>query len=234
MYRAKLALTAKRFDDVLDEMRIVVGINPQLTREEQRLLSAACKNLLRARRSSLRKICSIAEEECDRPFFQLKEIKLYRSKIKKEIIILCDEVFQLVDCNLVPNAKKEDDIAFCYKFKGDFYRYMVEITSGNARKYWFKKCGESYRIATASSTQLEPTHPVRLGLAVNFSLFQRKIMNDTDAAISTARMAFEEAMDDLEGLEEEEFAEITPIMRVLRNNLCIWEDETPPDSSSDT
>lgn len=49
-----------------------------------------------------------------------------------------------------------------------------------------------------SKKEMQPTHPIRLGLALNFSVFYDEILNSPEKVCSLARTAFEEAVAELD------------------------------------
>ena len=65
---------------------------------------------------------------------------------------------------------------------------MAEFMSGDARTDSAEKSAEAYQTAQDISNALETTHPIRLGLALNFSVFHYEIMNNPDKACSLARV----------------------------------------------
>jgi len=69
---------------------------------------------------------------------------------------------------------------------------------------------------------LKTTHPIRLGLALNYSVFYYEILTSPDHACKLAKTAFDNAIADLETLEEEEYRDSATIMQLLRDNLTLW------------
>lgn len=66
---------------------------------------------------------------------------------------------------------------------------------GDTRKTSADKSHEAYQAATdISQTELASTHPIRLGLALNFSVFYYEILNSPDKACQLAKTAFDDAI----------------------------------------
>jgi len=61
--------------------------------------------------------------------------------------------------------------------KGDYYRYLGEFMQGEPRKDVIDKAKDSYKRAQDKATELKSTHPIRLGLALNYSVFYYEILN---------------------------------------------------------
>ena len=107
--------------------------------------------------------------------------------------------------------------------KGDYHRYLAEFAMGDKRKASADKSLEAYKNATeVASTDLAPTHPIRLGLALNFSVFYYEILNSPDQACHLAKQAFDDAIAELDHLSEESYKDSTLIMQLLRDNLTLW------------
>jgi 14-3-3 protein epsilon len=72
--------------------------------------------------------------------------------------------------------------------KGDYYRYIGEYTKGEKSKEIAKSALEAYNAATEKANKdLKTTNPIRLGLALNFSVFYYEIMNEPSKACEMAK-----------------------------------------------
>lgn len=107
--------------------------------------------------------------------------------------------------------------------KGDYYRYLAEFATGEKRTQAADSAHEAYKQASeVAQTELAPTHPIRLGLALNFSVFYYEIMGSPDRACHLAKQAFDDAIAELDTLSEESYKDSTLIMQLLRDNLTLW------------
>merc|ERR1711964_781445 len=84
-----------------------------------------------------------------------------------------------------------------------------------------------------AQTELTPTHPIRLGLALNFSVFYYEILNSPDRACHLAKQAFDDAIAELDTLSEESYKDSTLIMQLLRDNLTLWTSDQNEDGGDD-
>jgi len=85
--------------------------------------------------------------------------------------------------------------------KGDYHRYQAEFAGGDERKSAAEKSLNAYKQANNVANQkLNPTHPIRLGLALNFSVFYYEILNSPERACLLAKAAFDEAIAELDTL----------------------------------
>ena len=84
------------------------------------------------------------------------------------------------------------------------------------------KASGAYGQATEAAGELAPTHPIRLGLALNYSVFLYEVQGETSKACDLAKEAFDNAIAELDTLDEESYKDSTLIMQLLRDNLTLW------------
>ncbi|KAI5420293.1 14-3-3-like protein B, variant 2, partial [Lathyrus oleraceus] len=150
-------------------------------------------------------------------------VKDYRSKVESELSNVCASILELLDSNLIPSGSSSESKVFYYKMKGDYHRYLAEFKIGDERKFAAEDTMLSYKAAQdIVAADLPSTHPIRLGLALNFSVFYYEILNQSDKACAMAKQAFEEAIAELDTLGEESYIDSTLIVQLLRDNLTLW------------
>jgi len=227
VYMAKLAEQAERYDEMVDAMKKVASLDVELTVEERNLLSVAYKNVIGARRASWRIVSSIEQKEENKGNeLHVTKIKEYRTKVETELTNICNDIVQVLDQHLIPTATSGESKVFYNKMKGDYHRYLAEFASGNARKEAAENSLIAYKSASdIAVTELPPTHPIRLGLALNFSVFYYEILNSPDRACQLAKQAFDDAIAELDTLSEDSYKDSTLIMQLLRDNLTLWTSE---------
>lgn len=101
-------------------------------------------------------------------------------------------------------------------------RYKAEFSTEADRKTAAEKSLEAYKEATDHATKLSATHAIRLGLALNFSVFYYEILNSPERACGLAKCAFDDAITALDQLKEDSYKDSTLIMQLLRDNLTLW------------
>lgn len=212
--------------------------------DERNLLSVAYKNIVGSRRNAWR-VVDTSEQHLQQKIDgggkdeggllmadKLRICQEYKKVIEQELNEICDEVTDLLDKYLIKNADAggPESKIFYLKMKGDYFRYKVEVASKEARESLSQKSEDAYGLAWDTATQeLKATHPIRLGLALNYSVFHYEIRNKPEQACKLAKDAFDKAINDLDsfpgGGEEHSYKDSTLIMQLLRDNLTLWRSE---------
>jgi len=224
VYFAKLAEQSERYDEMADYMETVGKAGEELSVEERNLLSVAYKNAVGSRRAAWRIITSVEQKEKTKGNEeQAKWAKEYCSKVEAELQKICDTILGLLDGSLIVKASTGESKVFYQKMKADYYRYIAEFSDGDAKKKAASNAEEAYKdAAKVAEKDLAVTHPIRLGLALNFSVFQYEVLQQPDEACKMARTAFEDAIAELDNVAEDSYKDSTLIMQLLRDNLTLW------------
>merc|ERR1719210_962947 len=205
-------------------MKEVGKAGSELSMEERNLLFVAYKNAVGSRRAAWRIISSVMQKEtskgnADNAAFA----KEYCTKVENELQGICDTILGLLDNTLIPKASSGESKVFYQKMKADYYRYIAEFRDGNAKSSAAEKARQAYQEAEdVAKKDLAVTHPIRLGLALNYSVFQYEVLSNPEEACKMARTAFEDAIAELDNVAEDSYKDSTLIMQLLRDNLTLW------------
>jgi len=226
VFLARTAETAERYDDMCKCMSALVNWTKtnkvDLTVEERNLLSVAYKNVIGARRASWRTLN--VDEHKDDPI-----IKVYKKQVEEELEAICKDVLALLTEILIPNNTEENESRVFYlKMTGDYYRYLAEFIADQS---YDQKAANYYEQAlTLAQKKLTPTHPIRLGLALNYSVCFYEVLKNKQKACDLAKTAFDQAISKLDRLDEASYKDSTLIMQLLRDNLTLWTSDQTDDS----
>merc|ERR1712130_242236 len=200
---ARTAEAAERYDDMGKCMSsLVTQHKGDLSVDERNLLSVAYKNVIGARRASWRTLNAESQDEKNSNI-----IDKYKEQVESELKEICTDVLDLLDKKLIDKdiiasineaeggdgSKKEPEgeaQVFYLKMAGDYYRYLAEAVTTDEHE---KSAADYYKQAFELSEKvLEPTHPIRLGLALNYSVCFYEILKDKKKACQLAKDAFDE------------------------------------------
>ncbi|EKG09165.1 14-3-3 protein [Macrophomina phaseolina MS6] len=221
-FLAGLCKQAKRYGDMAKYMKEVAKCGGELSMDERSLLTVAFNNIVRTRRESWRRIASI-EQESKGSEKHVITICEYRQKIETELGNVCEDVLDVLDELLIHQPESGESKVLYNKMKGDYHRYLAEFASGEKRKVAAAAAEEAYKTATdVAQTELTLTHPLRLALALNVSVFYHEILNFPDHAYHLAKQAIWGATAALASLPEDSYRNSAHIIQLLRDNLTLW------------
>jgi len=230
---SQAAEAAERYEDMVAVTKALVrrkfNSKEMLSSDVRNLLSVAYKNVVGSKRSSWRML----NEDLH---LDIKEELLgsYKKQIETELEITCKEVLELVEGLSLQNKSRIESLGddedkqlyhecqvFYLKMIGDYYRYLTEAFKDNEE--YKRACNKNYSDAMdIAKEHIAPTHPTRLGLALNYSVCHYEILDQKDEACALAKAAFDEAIEKLDSLADNSYKDATLIMQLLRDNLTIW------------
>jgi 14-3-3 protein epsilon len=181
-----------------------------------------------SRRAAWRVIASLEQKETGREesatrTARLADIAAYKAKVEGELESICADILSLLDNHLLAKAGGGENQVFLLKMKGDYLRYLAEFLQGQKREDVAKRAHDAYQQAMQVATaELTPTQPIRLGLALNYSVFHYEIQNNPAGACALAKHAFDEALAQIDSLSEDSYKDSTLIMQLLKDNLSLW------------
>ena len=210
--------------DFLDQVLQAKGgsVNP----DERNLLSVAFKNLISSKRAACRTISAIEQN----PKYSKFNAALldYKNKIESQLTSDCQKIIDIINNRVLAGECADEAKAFFVKMVGDYYRYIAE----NAKEALLEDVKQKAKAAyeQANAIDLPACNPIKLGLALNFSVFNYEVLKDHAKACELADTALQSALDKIDELEEDDFRDAKSIIELLKENLTLWKEEEEGDN----
>jgi 14-3-3 protein epsilon len=134
-------------------------------------------------------------------------------------------IVKIVKDNCMKAATTDETKAFFFKMIGDYYRYVAECAAEDKLQDVKNGALENYRSASTTSESLNACNPIRLGLALNFSVFHYEVMNNHKEACELGEKALTDALEKIDDVDEETFRDAKSIIELLKENLSLWKEE---------
>ena len=223
VFMARVADQAERYEDMVDFLeKIVREKTEDLSVEERNLLSVGFKNLIGGGRSAFRTVAAIEQNS---KYAQYSEdCAQYKKKIEAELTKKCQRVINIVKDICLTKAGDDESKAFYLKMIGDYYRYMAESVTGDKLQEVAEKALEFYNKAQTEAEKLPVYNSIRLGLALNFSVFHYEVKNNTTKACEIAQRALDAAKEDIDNIDNDAAKDALSIVELLRENLDLWKE----------
>ena len=129
----------------------------------------------------------------------------------------------MINSKVLSKSCEGEPKAFFIKMVGDYYRYIAENAKGDNLEKVKQAALAAYN--SANEINLPPCNPIKLGLALNFSVFHYEVMKNHKQACELADKALQEALDKIDELEEDDFRDAKSIIELLKENLTLWKEE---------
>ena len=190
--------------------------------DERNLLSVAFKNLISSKRAACRTISAI--EQNPKYSQHLDALLEYKRTIEDQLTKDCERIINIIQTKVLQNGECDDMAkAFFVKMIGDYYRYISENAKGDKLEQVKQQALRSYE--DANGVLLPACDPIKLGLALNFSVFHYEVMKNHGYACELADQALQSALNKIDELDEENFRDAKSIIELLKENLTLWKEE---------
>jgi 14-3-3 protein epsilon len=222
IFLARVAEQAERFEDMVDFLgKVLESKGGDVTADERNLLSVAFKNLISGKRAACRTIAAIEQNPKYSKFGDA--LAQYKATIEKQLYEDCNNVIKMIEEKVLAKDCQAEAKAFFVKMVGDYYRYIAENAKDSVLEDVKNKALQAYD--DANKIELPPCNPIKLGLALNFSVFHYEVMKNHKAACQLADEALQNALDKIDELEEDDFRDAKSIIELLKENLTLWKEE---------
>ena len=188
VYLAMLAEQCSRYEDMMSFLEDMVKTKTEdLSSDERNLLSIAYKNTISLDRQAIRTLLAYESKEAKKaesPY--LEYIREYKTKVQKELEDLCNKINQTIDSSLLPKATTDEAKVFYHKMKGDYDRYIAENVDGDIKKKYSDLGLAAYNAALEAAKSIDYKNPIKLGLALNLSVFYYELVGNKAQACKFA------------------------------------------------
>lgn len=225
IFMARVAEQSERFRDMVDFLKpVIADKGPALSQDERNLLSVAFKNLVSQQRTAIRTISAIEQNPKYTKF--AAPMGDYKRRIEEELYRNCDDIIATIRSSVLSNSSDDESRAFFLKMIGDYCRYIAESAKEERlAKTKTDALGAYQEACQIAEKSLNACNSIRLGLALNFSVFHYEVMQDVRKACELGDKALQDALDKLDDCDEETFRDAQSIIELLRENLSLWKEE---------
>ena len=222
IFLARVAEQAERFEDMVNFLsKVLDEKHGTVNSDERNLLSVAFKNLISSKRAACRTIAAIEQNP---KYSRFADALLeYKSTIENQLMADCERIISIINEKVLNTSCDEEAKAFFVKMVGDYYRYIAENAKDAKLEEVKQNALRAYQ--EAHEITLPPCNPIKLGLALNFSVFHYEVMKNHQAACDLADTALQQALDKIDELEEDDFRDAKSIIELLKENLTLWKEE---------
>jgi len=230
IFLARVAEQAERFEDMVDFLgKVLDSKGGDVSADERNLLSVAFKNLISGKRAACRTIVAIEQNPKYQKFSEA--LAKYKGTIEGQLTKDCETVIAMINNKVLAKDCQPEAKAFFVKMVGDYYRYIAENAKDSKLEEVKNNALKAYD--EANEITLPPCNPIKLGLALNFSVFHYEVMKNHAAACKLADEALQNALDKIDELEEDDFRDAKSIIELLKENLTLWKEEEEDDNAID-
>ena len=229
IFLARVAEQAERFEDMVEYLAKVLDVKGQdVSADERNLLSVAFKNLISSKRAACRTIAAIEQNPKYSKFSDA--LSEYKTGIEKQLTDDCEKIIGMINDKVLSNKGCDGEPkAFFVKMVGDYYRYISENAKDDKLEEVKQNALNAY--TEANAIELPPCNPIKLGLALNFSVFHYEVMKNHKQACELADSALTDALDKIDELQEDDFRDAKSIIELLKENLTLWKEEEEDDNN---
>ena len=230
LFLIKLFRTTENYNDMVKAMNKYIELNPKLSKDERKLLCDAYKNIISDKRNSLHILSNLSQKEDSKQQNKTKEISIIKEKITIELKSIFQQVHSMLDKYLIPNAQDNESKIFYMKLKADFYRYHCEFAVGDEFEEISNKARELYKEALDLAEKDLPLYnEIRLGLVLNYSVFEYDIMDNKNDAYDMALKIYNDIMKILDDVEKKRASENLLLVKMIKENINNWSNEIEED-----
>ena len=222
---AQVSEISERFEDAVKYIEEIIKKRKEdLTKDEKNIFYNSYKYIINSKRCALRSTNLVEEKEKRHSSKYLPIVTNYKNILETEINDICKNVINLINNYSLKKTLTEESKVFYLKMKGDYCRYLCEITSNENQNY-VDESEKSYKEANDIAQNFPWTNPLRIGLSLNYCVFYYEIKKNVSQAIKIGKEAVKGAKKQFDKIKEEEDKDAALTLQTLKENIILWEKE---------
>ena len=231
LYLAKYCLEIEKYEDAIKYIDdLIKGKNEELTEEERNIFILIYRRYITDQRNTWKTLYQLEEKEKLMKTGYVTLINEIRNNIEEIIKTTLEKIIYLTNNYILNKVFSNEARAFFYKVKGDFYRYLSELSYGEELNTYIQNAFQNYKESVTYSSDVEALNIIKLGNFLNFAVFQYEVMNNTAAAIKIAQHALNDAANELKiiGSDEmigDDIKDSLRMIEILKENFTNWTTE---------
>ena len=227
LFLIKLFRATENYANMVKAMNLYIELNPTLLKEEKKFLCEAYKNIVSDKRNSLHILSNLSIKEESKQTNKMQQITIIKEKIKSELKPILQENLTILDKYLIPNAQDSESKILYMKLKADYYRYHCEFAEGEEFEEESNNARKMYKEAfDFAEKELPLYNEIRLGLILNYSVFEYDVMDNKKEAYEMALKTYNETMKILDDVDKKRASDNLLLIQLIKENLNNWNNET--------
>jgi 14-3-3 protein epsilon len=218
-FLARIYHTAGLSAKASDEIGQLASIREPLTAEDEATVSVVTKARVDQLRRARRILLAVEEREENKGrTARVAALRQLKDRVEGDIANLLTQYIGGIDGAFLVRPTSEASRVLFLKMKADYLRYLAEIQRAPAQQVQAAYV-TAYEAARAG---LGAAHPLRTGIALNYSVFHFEIAGSKDAALQIAKAAHDEGVAAVKTVPPDEKEDAMEVLNLIATNIRTW------------
>ena len=146
LYLAKYCLEIEKYEDAIKYIDdLIKGKSEELIEEERKIFILIYRRYITDQRNTWKTLYQLKEKEKLMKTGYVTLINEIRNNIEEIIKITLEKIIYLTNNYILNKVFSNEARAFFYKVKGDFYRYLSELSYGEELNTYIENAFQNYK-----------------------------------------------------------------------------------------
>ena len=222
LYLARICHLSGLHEETLKYMEEVIILkNGNINEEEKNLLFNSLKALINFRRESWRTVNALESKEIKNNSNLLPRVTELKFTLEEEIKTFVNKGIELIDKKLLKDNISDELKAMYYKIKGDYIRYIIELTPD-----------ENYKIGLNICESLSNLSIIKVGLILNYSVFLYEVIKDYKTAYILLNNTYQATLKNISdnNYDAALIKDLNKLLDIFKENISKWAETIVPEN----